>query len=159
MPVRKQSKPAPHPDGRKVRDVMTEDVECVEPDTTVKDAAQKMRTLDIGAFPVCEGGDHVVGMVTDRDLTIRVLADARDANQTKVRDVMSHSPVTLSQEDDVEKAETVMEEKQLRRLPVVDASGKLVGLFSVGRVAKVEDDRRAGEVMKSVTQRRKTKVS
>jgi CBS domain-containing protein len=153
MPVKK----TPKPGDRKIRDVMTHNVECIEPMASARDAAAKMKTTDIGAFPVCEG-DRVLGMITDRDLAIRILAEGKDPVQTKVRDVMSQPAVTCSPDDDLEKAEAIMEEKQLRRIPVVE-DGKLVGLFSVGRVAKVEDEHKAGRVMKSVTQRRKVRAA
>lgn len=135
---------------KKVKDVMTREVKFVGPETLVLEAARRMRDLDIGAFPVCDGG-RVIGIVTDRDLTVRVLAEARDPVLTRVADVMTREVICASPEEDLAFVEMRMRERQVRRVPVVSKGDTLVGLVSIGRIAKVEDEQTAGKVLKSVT--------
>src|SRR5437870_2904909 len=102
-----------------IRDIMTRDVETLEPDSTIRDAAQKMKSLDIGSLPVCEG-KRVIGMVTDRDIVIRCIAESRNCDSTKVRDIMSTDIVSVREDSDISEAGRLMHDRQLRRLPVLN---------------------------------------
>lgn len=135
----------------RIKDIMTKDVECAAPEMTVREAAEKMKSRNIGSLPVCEG-KKVVGIVTDRDVTIRSTASGGDPNQTKVSDVMSKDVVSVGPEDDLKRAEQLMHDRQLRRLPVVDPGGQLVGYLAMARVARKETATQAGRVLKGVSQ-------
>src|SRR3712207_4768535 len=98
-----------------LRNVMTRDVEVVRPDASVQDAAAKMKRLDVGPLPVCDG-KRVLGMVTDRDITIRAVAEGRDPKSTKVQEVMTDEVIYCYEDQDAEDAARLMAEKQVRRL-------------------------------------------
>jgi len=137
---------------KRVREFMTPDVEVLEPEDTVEEAAKKMRAFDVGSFPVCENL-RVVGMLTDRDIALRVTAEGRDPAATLVRDVMSRDVVCAVEDQDVRDVAVLMQQRRVRRLPIVDRRGRLVGLISVGRLAKVREERTAGVVLKGVVRR------
>jgi CBS domain-containing protein len=134
---------------KRVRDLMTPDVEVLEPDDTVEEAAKKMRAFDVGSFPVCDDL-RVVGVLTDRDVALRVTAEGRDPSATLVRDVMSRDVVCATEDQDLRDVAELMRHRRLRRLPIVDRRGRLVGLISVGRLAKVREERTAGLILKGV---------
>jgi len=118
----------------KLKDIMTDDVEVVSPKTSVYEAARTMRLLDIGALPVCDG-DRIVGMLTDRDLTVRSIAEGRDPRTTPVKETMTSQIVWCYDDQNVEEAEALMQEQQIRRLPVLDHDKRLVGIISLGDLA------------------------
>jgi CBS domain-containing protein len=119
----------------KVKDLMSTQVEAVRPDASIQEAAQKMRSLDVGALPVVDG-QQLVGMITDRDITVRATAEGRDAKTTRVRDVLSPDLVSVFEDQDVAEAERLMQEKQIRRLPVLSRNNKtLVGIVALADVA------------------------
>jgi len=138
----------------KVKDVMTREVETVRPDTSAKETAEKMKSLNIGSIPVCEN-DAVVGTITDRDLTIRVLAEGRDPQETKVAEVMTRDVKTCRDEDDLEQAEKIMHDEQIRRLPVVGQDGKLKGYISTAKIARTEGESQTGRILKGISQSEK----
>src|ERR1043166_5516888 len=113
----------------KIRDVMTSHAECIPPDTSLVEAAKRMRELDVGSLPICDK-DRLAGMVTDRDLAIRGLADSRDPKAKPVRDVMSPGIVYIFDDQEAEEAARLMEVKQIRRLPVLNRDKRLVGIVS-----------------------------
>lgn len=113
---------------------MTDDVEVVSPRTSVYEAARMMRLLDVGALPVCDG-ERIVGMLTDRDLTLRSIAEGRDPRTTPVKETMTSQIVWCFDDQDVEEAEALMQEQQIRRLPVLDHDKRLVGIISLGDLA------------------------
>jgi CBS domain-containing protein len=117
-----------------VSDVMTRDVEIARPDQTVQDVAQKMAEMDAGALPV-EENDRLVGMVTDRDIAVRVAAEGKDPKETQVRDIMSKKIRYCFEDEDVEDIAENMAEQQVRRLPVVSRNKRLVGIVSLGDIA------------------------
>jgi CBS domain-containing protein len=135
----------------KVHEIMSSSPRCVRPDNTLVEAAGAMRHYDIGALPVCEG-EQLVGMITDRDLVIRALADGRDPNNTEVREVMSAGVVTVFADQDVEAAVQLMEEKQLRRLVVLNREKRLVGILSLGDIAVSSSPAFSGIALKEVSQ-------
>ena len=122
-----------------IREVMTSPVEVIHPDATLQAAAQKMMELDAGALPVCDG-DRLVGMVTDRDITVRATAKGCDPKTTPVREVMTAAIVYCFDDRDVSEAARLMENHQIRRLPVVNRNKRLVGILSLGDLA-VRDTR------------------
>ena len=134
----------------KVSEIMHRGVTSVTADTPVRQVAQKMRHADIGAVPV-RADDRLLGMVTDRDITCRVVAEGRDADATTARDVMTPVAITCSPEDDVEHAIAVMEGRKVRRLPVLDDAGRLVGMVSLGDISNRVDEDESGELLREVS--------
>jgi len=133
-----------------LRDVMTATVECVRLDDTIETAARVMRDCDIGPVPVCVG-DRVVGVLTDRDIAVRAVADGLDPRSCRVRDVMTPDAVYSFPDCRIEVAEQLMRKHQLRRLLVLDRGRKLVGIVSLGDlVLRTADPRRTGEVLYAV---------
>jgi CBS domain-containing protein len=135
----------------KLREMMTKQTHCVSPDTPVIEAAGLMRLHDIGVVPVVED-DRIVGMLTDRDIVLQVVADGGDARAIAVRDVMSNGSISVGEEQDVDEAVGLMQKYQVRRLPVVDASGKLVGIVSLGDIAVDVHAGLSGKVLKDVSE-------
>jgi CBS domain-containing protein len=135
-----------------VKDVMTPQAEVISPDATAEEAAALMKTLDIGVLPVCDE-EGLVGVLTDRDLVVRVLAATRDAKAMLVGEAMTPSVVYCFEDDDVEHAAAVMAGQQIRRLPVLDKNRKLVGIVSVGDIAvQTQDHQLTGRVLEDVSQ-------
>jgi CBS domain-containing protein len=118
----------------RVSDIMSPDVQVVGPQETLHIAAQLMRELDVGALPVCDG-QRLLGMLTDRDITVRGVAEGLDAFEACVSDIMSSDLTYCTADEDVQDVMRVMGEKQVRRLPVVDSEKNLVGIVSLGDVA------------------------
>jgi CBS domain-containing protein len=117
-----------------VAEIMTRDPEVVTSDFILKDAALKMRELDVGMLPI-RNEDRLVGMLTDRDITVRATAEGRDPSNTKVSEVMTPEVVYCFEDQDVSEAAKLMQEKQIRRLPILNRQKKLVGIVSLGDVA------------------------
>ncbi|MCU1358212.1 MAG: signal transduction protein, partial [Acidimicrobiales bacterium] len=118
------------------REIMTEDAEFLKDDATAADAATRFAGRDIGAIPVCDAQGHLEGMVTDRDLVVKVLADGKDPSSTRLRDLTDQSEVvTVGADDDVDTIVRTMIDHKVRRLPVIDGD-RLVGMVSQGDVAK-----------------------
>jgi CBS domain-containing protein len=128
----------------KVESIMHKGVEWVSPDTTIAAVASKMRQFDIGAIPVGEN-DRLIGMVTDRDIAIRGLADGKDPSKLTARDVMTKGVIYCHDNEDVEEAARTMETKQIRRLPVIDANKRMVGMISLGDVSHAASQEVAAE--------------
>ena len=135
-----------------LRNVMTRDVEVVRPDASVQEAAATMKRLDVAPLPVCDG-KRVLGMVTDRDITIRAVAEGRDPKATTVQEVMTDEVIYCYEDQDAEDATRLMAEKQVRRLLVLDRDKQLVGIVSLGDLAvDTADPIRAGETLERVSQ-------
>ncbi len=117
-----------------LRDIMTRNVEVVSAGASLKDAAKKMKDLDVGLIPVCDG-DRLKGVLTDRDITIRATADGRDPSKTKVSEVMSTDLAYCLEDQEVEEAVSVMEARQIRRLPIVNQDKRLIGIISLADIA------------------------
>ena len=135
----------------KIREIMTPDAQCVRPDETLVDAALLMRQLDVGVLPVCDD-DELVGMLTDRDIAIRAVADARHPATTMVREVMSDGTITVFEDQEVDEAVQIMEQHQIRRAPVLSRDNKLVGILSLGDIAVDGSAILSGEALKRVSQ-------
>jgi CBS domain-containing protein len=136
-------------------DLMTADVAVVGPDDTVARAAAEMRERNLGFLPVCAPDRQVVGVLTDRDLALRVLAEQRSL-QTRVADVMSRDPVVCPASAELELADGLMRAHRKRRIPCVDEQGRLAGVLSLADVARYCDHERAGKLLDELTQRRPT---
>jgi CBS domain-containing protein len=134
----------------RLKDVMTRNVEVIGPEATLEDAAYRMDALDIGPLPVCET-DRLVGMITDRDITVRATALGRDPKTTRVRDAMTKGVICCHEEDDVREATRLMESKQIRRVAVLNDEHMLVGIVSLGDVA-VLTRQLGGEVLQHVSE-------
>lgn len=117
-----------------LKEVMTPGVEVIAPEATIREAAEKMSHRDIGPLPVCEG-DRLVGMLTDRDITVRAVAEGRNPVTTLVREVMTPDVVYGFDDQDVQDAARLMEQYQIRRLPVLNRSKQLVGMVALGDLA------------------------
>ncbi|HUR56924.1 MAG TPA: CBS domain-containing protein [Opitutaceae bacterium] len=139
----------------KVKDIMTAHARCVAPDNTLVEAAGLMRQFDVGAIPVLEI-DRLAGIVTDRDIAIRGVADGRDPNTTPVRDVMSAGVTSINEDDSVEDAVRVMERHQIRRLPVLNRDRKLVGIVALGDIAVASNPAFGGMALREVSESERT---
>jgi CBS domain-containing protein len=119
----------------KVKEIMTREFNVVSPETTLRDAAERMSSLDVGVLPVCEN-DRLVGMITDRDITVRATADGLDPFATQVGEVMSKDElITCGEDDDIETATRRMRESHVRRLPVLADDRRLVGILALADLA------------------------
>jgi len=135
----------------KVKELMTADPSCLGPDATLGEAATLMKQEDCGSIPIVRDG-KLVGIVTDRDIVIRAVAAGKDVKSTPVSAVMSADPIYVAPDDDVTKAEKIMADRQVRRLPVVEG-GKLTGLLVIGQIARRDrDDGRTGETLKEISE-------
>ncbi len=133
-----------------IKDLMTTNPTTCPPSATVVEVARVMKQEDVGSVPVVEG-DRLVGMVTDRDIVIRVIADGKDVESTTVSDIVSSDVVTVDPDTSIDQALDLMSENQVRRLPVVE-DGRLVGIVAVADVARAADEEKTGEVVQDISQ-------
>jgi len=134
----------------KVRDVMTSNIAKAMPDTTLEEIATMMKTEDTGAIPVVEEGE-LIGIVTDRDIVIRCVAEGRDPSEVSAEDILSEDVEVVDRDTDVAEALEIMGRRQVRRLPVVE-KGELVGMVSLGDLAvKQSDEEDTGETLRDVS--------
>jgi CBS domain-containing protein len=135
-----------------IKEVMTTGVEVVRPDDTLQEAARRMKSIDVGPLPVCDG-DRLLGMITDRDIIIRATAEGRDPKVTRVKEAMTPGVVYVFEDQDIEEAASLMKERQIRRLVVLDRDKRLVGILSLGDIAAdIQDDELSGEVLERVSE-------
>src|SRR5688572_23379241 len=132
-------------------EILTRDVETIRPDTSAREAAQRMRSMDVGSLPVCDG-QQLLGIVTDRDLAIRVLAEGRDPNATQVQEAMTPDVCYAFEDDDVRRAAEIMKDRQIRRLPVVNRDKKLVGIVAIGDIATHATDQLTGDTLEKISE-------
>jgi CBS domain-containing protein len=136
----------------KVAEIMIRNVETIGPGATIQEAAERMKSENVGSLPVCLES-RLLGALTDRDITVRVTAEGRDPRTTLVRDAMSHPVVTIRPQQELAEAEQLMHDHQVRRLPVVEQDGRLVGYVTLGTIAKRDgDERTVGKVFKGISQ-------
>ena len=133
-----------------VREVMSSKLCSIDTDKPVAYAAKMMRDEDVGIAPIVEG-DRLVGVLTDRDIAVRVVAEGRDPEQVKVTEVASRDVVTLDPQQDLDEALRLMARHQVRRLPVVEEDGRLVGVVAQADVAQQADEQRTGEVVEQIS--------
>ena len=134
----------------KVSEVMTSNVQTVQPDQTAQQAATFMLSADAGSIPVTEG-ERLVGMITDRDIAVRGIAKG-DGPDTPVRELMSNDIICAREDDDVDDVATKMSEAQVRRLPVIDDDNRLCGIVSLGDLARETSDESAHQALEGVSQ-------
>jgi CBS domain-containing protein len=135
--------------GTSIKEIMTRDVRACEPNATVADAAKVMAQGDVGPVPIVEDG-RLVGIVTDRDIVVRVVAEGRDPNATTVKEIASTELVTVSPGDDLDEALNLLAARQVRRLPVVEGD-RLVGIVAQADIARLGKDKKTGEVVEEIS--------
>jgi CBS domain-containing protein len=136
----------------KLSEIMTRDVVVMQPDDSLQSAAKKMRDRNIGFLPVCDG-EELIGVISDRDITIRALADGMDVNIMLGRDLMTVPAIYCFDDQDINEAAKIMEENQIRRLVVLSRDEKrLVGVISLGDLARNEPADRSGQVLQKVSE-------
>jgi CBS domain-containing protein/uncharacterized protein (DUF2267 family) len=137
--------------GKHVRDVMTPDVEVVDPKDSLREVAERMRTLNVGAIPVCDG-ERLQGIITDRDIVVRAVAQGMDCNSVQVSLVMTDEVEWIYANEDIGTAAERMREEQIRRLLVVDRDKKLVGILSLGDIATAANEHEAGRTLEAISE-------
>jgi CBS domain-containing protein len=137
----------------KIREIMTSEPEVCTPDDTVTEAARIMASCDCGLVPIVESRDtrRPIGCVTDRDIVVRVIAQGKDPRTVSCRDVMSQELVTCGSEDDSDRAPRLMQERQVRRVLVIDEHGALEGVVAIADLAEAIDEQRSGETLQAVS--------
>ena len=133
-----------------VRDAMTTNPCTIDADKDVAYAAKMMKDEDVGVAPVVEG-KQLVGVVTDRDIAVKVVAEGKDAQSTKVREIASKDVITIDPQQDLDEALRLMAQHQIRRLPVVEEDGKVVGILAQADVALQSDDAKTGELVEEIS--------
>jgi CBS domain-containing protein len=134
----------------KARDIMTGGATCVREDETIAEAAKRMAENDIGALPICGTDDRLKGMITDRDIAIRVVAQGRDPQTTKAGEFAQGEAVTIGADDSIDEALSTMARYQVRRLPVIDGH-KLVGIIAQADVARAIPDPKVGQLVEALS--------
>ena len=134
----------------KIRELMTTDVETATLQENLRDVAQKMKDEDAGAIPVVDEDNKLVGILTDRDIVVRCIAEGKDPEETTVEDVLTENLETIEPDSEAEEAAQIMAQRQIRRLPVVEEE-ELIGIVSIGDIAIKEDGRRAGRALQQVS--------
>ncbi|GAA0635275.1 CBS domain-containing protein [Sporichthya brevicatena] len=134
----------------KAREIMTPNAECIRADQTVAEAARKMAELDVGALPICGEDDRLKGMITDRDITVKVIAQGKDPNSVKAGDLQQGEAVTIGADDGIEELMKTMGQHQVRRLPVIDGH-KLVGIVAQADVARAMPDQPVGDLLDALS--------
>ena len=132
------------------REVMTGDAQCIGENDSVLDAAKRLAELDVGAMPICGEDDRLKGMVTDRDIVVRVIAQGKDPSATKAGELGQGKPVTIGADDSIEEAIHTMKDHKVRRLPVIDGH-RLVGIVSQADVARAADEQEVGELVEAIS--------
>jgi CBS domain-containing protein len=134
----------------KARDVMTGGAECIGENESMQDAARRMKELDVGALPICGEDNRLKGMLTDRDIVVKVLAEGRDPSATRAGELAQGKPVTIGADDSVEEALETMIQHSVRRLPVIDGHD-LIGIISQGDLAKHIPDDKTGRLVEAIS--------
>ena len=132
-----------------VSEIMSQGVEWIQPDMSLADAAVRMRDQDVGMLPIGDG-DKLLGVITDRDIVVRSVAEKRDAGSTPVKDAMSNKVLYLFEDQDVDEAARSMADNAVRRMPVVDRDKKLKGVVSLGDIAKQGPREIAGQTLQRI---------
>ena len=139
----------------KCRDVMTKDPASCEPADSITKVAGLMKQEDVGSVPIVESAEsrRLTGIITDRDIVVKVIAAGRAADSTTVRDAMTPNPASCRETDDVDQAVKLMKERQVRRMPIVDAEGRLTGIIAQADVAtRVNKDSKTGELVEAISE-------
>jgi CBS domain-containing protein len=134
----------------KIRDVMTSDPRTIQPSTSIQEAARAMRDADVGPMPIVENGS-LTGILTDRDIVLRVVAEGKDPSSITAGDIASRDLVTIDPEQTLDEALRLMAQHQVRRLPVCEEDGKLVGIVAQADVALEAHDEATGKVVEEIS--------
>jgi CBS domain-containing protein len=137
--------------GKSIREVMSSNPCAIEADKPVAYAARMMKDEDVGLAPVVEG-DRLVGTLTDRDIVVRVVAEGKDPQSVTVREVASTEVVTVDPQQELDEALQLMASKQVRRLPVVEGDGRLVGVLAQADIAREAEDKQTGQLVEDISQ-------
>lgn len=132
------------------REIMTPDPTCIGEQESVLEAARRMAELGVGALPICGTDDRLKGMITDRDIVVRVLAEGRDPSSVRAGELGRGKPVTIGADDDAQEILRTMGQHQVRRLPVIDGHD-LVGIVALADVARALPDRPVGDVLEAIS--------
>jgi CBS domain-containing protein len=132
------------------RDVMTGGPECIGEDDTIVDAAKRLAELDVGAMPICGNDNRLKGMLTDRDIVVKVIAQGKDPSSTKAGELAEGKPVTIGADDSVKEALKTMADHKVRRLPVIDGHD-LVGIVSQADLARNVDEEQVGDLVEAIS--------
>jgi len=135
----------------KLKEIMTSNVEVIHPNDTLQTAARKMHDRDIGFLPVCDG-DRLIGVMTDRDLITRALADGMDSKAMLGRDLVTSPAIYCFDDQSVDEAAKLMHDNQIRRLVILSRDKRMVGVVSLGDLAMNIDDKKSGDVLQSVSE-------
>jgi CBS domain-containing protein len=136
--------------GKTAREVMTGGAECIGENDSILDAAKRLAELDVGAMPICGEDDRLKGMLTDRDIVVKVLAQGKDPASTRAGDLGEGKPVTIGADDSVEEALRTMKDHKVRRLPVIDGHD-LIGIISQADLAKNVEEQEVGELVEAIS--------
>ena len=136
---------------KKARDIMTGSPECIGEKDSIIDAAKKLQKLNIGSMPICGEDDRLKGMLTDRDIVIKVLAEGRDPDTTRAGELGEGKPVTIGADDSIDELLKTMAEYKVRRLPVIDGH-KLIGIVSQADVARNIDEEQVGRLVEIISE-------
>lgn len=138
---------------RHVREVMTPNPECVSEDARVQDAARIMKEQDTGVVPVIDSNKKIVGLITDRDIVVRGLADGKDCANMSVRELMTKQVRSVREDEPIDKVLTMMSSAEVRRMPVVNSKDEIVGIVSLGDIAvETNSDGRVGKAIEDISQ-------
>jgi len=132
------------------REIMTGNAECASVNDSLIDAARKLRDLDVGALPICGEDDRLAGMITDRDIVVKCIADGGDPSSVKVSELAEGKPVTIGADDSVEEALRTMSQHGVRRLPVIDGHD-LVGMISQADIARNLPEESVGDLVEAIS--------
>jgi len=135
----------------KLKEIMSDHVEVIHPDDSLQTAAEKMRDRDIGFLPVCDG-DRLIGVLTDRDLITRALADGLESTAILGRDLVTSPAIYCFDDQSVDEAAKLMHDNQIRRLVVLSRDKQMVGVISLGDLAMIANDKLTGDVLQSVSE-------
>jgi CBS domain-containing protein len=135
---------------KKARDIMSDDCTCIGENDSVTDAAKKLKELDVGSMPICGEDDRLKGMLTDRDIVVKVLAAGKDPADTKAGELGEGKPVTIGADDSVDEALRTMIDHKVRRLPVIDGHD-LVGIVSQADLATNIDEEKVGDLVEAIS--------
>jgi CBS domain-containing protein len=136
--------------GKTAREVMTGGAECIGENDTLADAARRLAELDVGAMPICGEDDRLKGMLTDRDIVVKALAQGKDPSSTRAGELAEGKPVTIGADDSVDLALRTMKDHKVRRLPVIDGHD-LIGVVSQADLAKSIDEDKVGDLVEAIS--------
>ena len=132
------------------RDVMTGGAECVGENDTITDAAKRLAELNVGSMPICGEDNRLKGMLTDRDIVVKVIAQGKDPNSTRAGELGEGKPVTIGADDSIDEALKTMSDHQVRRLPVIDGHD-LIGIVSQADLARHIDEEKVGDLVEAIS--------